>query len=263
MKTISPNTVCTGWVMKTSHFNPHDFVVQAIDNYVLPMKDGFNQFVEVIPPQPIEGVLSLKVVRHSDRQQLNLLIQQETVTLMKQGITYNEGLEVLKQFSVNALVPSLLDCIEVPNDPKYLRTQFRALARLLIGNDEAYKRFVKRVKISTFSDCEKMWLKLHNFLIEIEQIYHMDWKIEQAAFYDSVLALFNSFGLPPLQYQSQESSDASDWSRQVNNQLPRHILVNMETGGDSYSLLILPKENYEAAKEIAEQFLQKLAPLGE
>lgn len=49
-----------GWSMRTSHFNPHDIVLRAIDNYVPMVDEGTNQFVLLLPPKEIQKCNGMK-----------------------------------------------------------------------------------------------------------------------------------------------------------------------------------------------------------
>ena len=63
------------WCLKCSSMNRHGFHIVGIENELKSMRDGTNMFVEICPPQAVEGCTSMKAISGAAADQVVLTLE--------------------------------------------------------------------------------------------------------------------------------------------------------------------------------------------
>ena len=86
------------WWLKCSSMNRHGFHIVGIENELKSMRDGYNMFVEICPPQEIEGCTSMKAVGGKAADQADLLLEIDGKKYRRAGISYDDAARIMKDF---------------------------------------------------------------------------------------------------------------------------------------------------------------------
>ena len=60
-----------------------------------------------------------------------------------------------------------------------------------------------------------------------------------------------------------DEEDIPRWGKILNAQWAAYVLCAMDIGSDSYAMMVLSKEDFEKARELAKSFLHRIAVIEE
>ena len=116
--------------------------------------------------------------------------------------------------------------------------------------EENAKRYGERfLDVKTADTDTLMWIGLVDELSEHGYLYSVDWKCEAQDF-KWALGQLKSGGVIP-EMELDENSDVVKWGEIINSRLPKHCICWVDIDSDSYELIILTNESYDAVSEIA------------
>lgn len=255
--TIYRGTKCMGWNMKTSHFNPKNFVVEAIEGYTQLIESGENKFVEIIAPQPIDGIISIRVLSNNSGKNAIMLINKEDIYL-QQEMPFEQAIEMMSLFVVHKVVPALDNAIVMKNDLKIYREILKEISKILLIEEDLFKNFNKKINIKEFEDIEKVWKKL-GYALELNQIAcYIDWKSSSDEFLEKISNLVKIQTGIDISVDLIGLEGIKDWCLVVNNSLYDKVLVSMDMNSDGYYFLLISKDKYEKISTLSNSILQKI-----
>ena len=135
------------WHMKEPNYNRNGFNIIGIDNTLKAMQDGYIPYMELTPPQAIQGCTRMKVTVNKKKDGVDLYLDVDGKSYMIPALGYPEAVRILRNFVSHLKLPEASRYIEVQRvDGKVIQADFRKLAQLLLGDSERSKRFLKKQK---------------------------------------------------------------------------------------------------------------------
>ena len=132
------------WHMKEPNYNRNGFHIIGIDNTLKAMQDGYIPYMELTPPQAIQGCTRMKVTVNKKKDCVDLHLDVDGRFYMIPELAYPEAVQILRNFVRSLKLPEARRDIEVQRvDGKAIQADFRKLALLLLGDSERSKRFLK------------------------------------------------------------------------------------------------------------------------
>lgn len=260
-----------GWSMRTSHFNPHDIVLRAIDNYVPMVDEGTNQFVLLLPPKEIQKCNGMKVTKNADGS-LHFEIMKEK-TYAKDNVSLDDVLKAMKDFMVKGNVPDIIDYYEYEEEIDI--ASYKELCKLLIEDRESLdnlykcfdspKTFYKDNKamyeergVWGDSDEEIMWFAFVESLIKNNVAVELDYKEDM----DNILLKLNLLNKDLIiKEEWLPSYDLIDNLKLINKEWKDkgYNIAYVDINSDSYILMILSRDKLKKAKSLAKNLNRKIS----
>ena len=247
------------WCLKCSSMNRHGFHIVGIENELKSMRSGTNMFVEVCPPQTVEGCTSMKAVGGRAADLVNLLLEIDGKMYRRTELSYDDAAQIMKAFVQKRVLPDVAEYEPTEDDPKAIADTFAALANILCVDAADAKRLRKKLQASGAKGIDAAWEALCKKLIRSGRAVVLDWKSEREDFVVAVEALAADTGLAVDANLLGEMDGIPAWSKAVNAMWRDHILAAIDMNSEDYVLLVLSRMDFERAAECARVLLHRIA----
>lgn len=253
------------WRMKSPDYNRNGFNIVGIDNTLQAMHDGFFMYMELYPSHAINGCTAMKarVGKTSDAVDIFLDIDGKTYRMV--DVRYPDAVQMMRAFVKKRRLPDRSLCVEVAKlDIKQLRSTFTELATLLLGNAKQANSFMTKEKLHSMEALEDSWWNLYEKLLSKGYAVELSCKCELEDFIHNVQKLIRNKSLDTSENLTidtatlDEDQCITDWSADLNATWEAHKLVGMDIGTDSFVLMVLSNEEFEAAQELAKELLHRI-----
>ena len=253
------------WHMKSPDYNRNGFNIVGIDNTLKAMRDGFFMYMELYPPQAIEGCTAMKARVGKTSDAVDIFLDIDGKTYRMADVCYPDAVQMMRTFVKKRRLPDPSLYVEVANlDIKQLRLTFTELATLLLGDAKQAKSLMSKVKLDSMEALEDSWWNLYEKLQSKGRAVELSLKIELEDFIYHVQKLIGSNALGTSEDLTidttafDDSQCIMDWSVQLNSTWKNHKLVGMDIGTDSFVLMVLSNEEFKIAQELAKELLHRI-----
>ena len=253
------------WHMKSPDYNRNGFNIVGIDNTLQAMRDGYFMYVELYPPQAIEGCTAMKARVGKTSDAVDIFLDIDGKTYRMADVSYPDAVQMMRTFVKKRRLPDPSLYVEVANlDIKQLRLTFTELATLLLGDAKQAKSLMSKAKLDSMEALEDSWWNLYEKLLSKGYAVELDYKCELEDFIHNVQKLIGSNALDTredLTFDTAAFDDSQcimDWSAQLNSTWKNHKLVGMDIGTDSFVLMVLSNEEFKTAQELAKELLHRI-----
>ena len=253
------------WHMKSPDYNRNGFNIVGIDNTLKAMRDGFFMYMELYPPQAIEGCTAMKARVGKTSDAVDIFLDIDGKTYRMADVCYPDAVQMMRTFVKKRRLPDPSLYVEVANlDIKQLRLTFTELATLLLGDAKQAKSLMSKVKLDSMEALEDSWWNLYEKLQSKGRAVELSLKIELEDFIYHVQKLIRSKALGTSEDLTidttafDDSQCIMDWSVQLNSTWKNHKLVGMDIGTDSFVLMVLSNEEFKTAQELAKELLHRI-----
>ena len=253
------------WHMKSPDYNRNGFNIIGIDNTLKAMRDGFFMYMELYPPQAIEGCTAMKARVGKTSDAVDIFLDIDGKTYRMADLSYPDAVQMMRTFVKKRRLPDPSLYVEVANlDIKQLRLTFTELATLLLGDAKQAKSLMSKAKLDSMEALEDSWWNLYEKLLSKGYAVELDYKCELEDFIHNVQKLIRSKALDTredLTFDTAAFDDSQcimDWSAQLNSTWKNHKLVGMDIGTDSFVLMVLSNEEFKTAQELAKELLHRI-----
>ena len=110
---------------------------------------------------------------------------------------------------------------------------------------------------------EDAWLELYEELLRKGVAIELDWKVRKDDFMSAIKKLSKGIELEIDGEILDSEEDVPRWGKIINSIWKDYVLSDMDVGSDSYVLMILTKEDFMKAKELAREILNRIAVVEE
>ena len=252
------------WRMKNPTYNREGFHIVGIDNSLKAMHDGYFIYTEIHPPYAINGCTLMKAVVAKNKDYVNLYLEINGKKYCIYDLSYDDAIKIMRAFVQKEILPEEKNYVEVLEDEDgKVQKVFAELSEVLLGNDKHTKQFLKKVKPEKMQGMEDAWLELYEELLLRGKAIELDWKIRKDDFISAVKKLSTGLELEINEEILDSDKDIPRWGKVINSLWTEYILSAMDVGSDSYVLMILSKEDFIRAKELAKEILQRIAVIEE
>ena len=167
------------WHMKEPNYNRNGFHIIGIDNTLKAIQDGYIPYMELTPPQAIQGCTRMKVTVNKKKDCVDLHLDVDGRFYMIPELAYPEAVQILRNFVRSLKLPEASRYIEVQRvDGKAIQADFRELALLLLGDSERTKRFLKKHKPDSLEAAEDARNALYEEMLEQRRAVELEWKCD-------------------------------------------------------------------------------------
>ena len=253
------------WHMKSPDYNRNGFNIVGIDNTLQAMRDGFFMYMELYPPQAIEGCTAMKARVGKTSDAVDIFLDIDGKTYRMADVSYPDAVQMMRTFVKKRRLPDPSLYVEVANlDIKQLRLKCTELATLLLGEAKQAKSLMSKAKLDSMETLEDSWWNLYEKLLSKGYTVELDYKCELEDFIHNVQKLIGSNALDTsedLTFDTASFDDSQcimDWSAQLNTTWKNHKLVGMDIGTDSFVLMVLSNEEFKTAQELAKELLHRI-----
>ena len=253
------------WHMKSPDYNRNGFNIVGIDNTLKAMRDGFFMYMELYPPQAIEGCTAMKARVGKTSDAVDIFLDIDGKTYRMADVCYPDAVQMMRTFVKKRRLPDPSLYVEVANlDIKQLRLTFTELAMLLLGDAKQAKSLMSKAKLDSMEALEDSWWDLYEKLLSKGYAVELDYKCELEDFIHNVQKLI---GINALDTREDLTIDTAsfddsqcimDWSAQLNSTWKNHKLVGIDIGTDSFVLMVLSNEEFKTAQELAKELLHRI-----
>lgn len=253
------------WRMKSPDYNRNGFNIVGIDNTLQAMRDGYFMYMELYPPQAIEGCTAMKARVGKTSDAVDIFLDIDGKTYRMADVSYPDAVQMMRTFVKKRRLPDPSLYVEVANlDIKQLRLTFTELATLLLGDAKQAKSLMSKAKLDSIEALEDSWWNLYEKLLSKGYAVELDYKCELEDFIYYVQKLIGSNALDTREDLTidtavfDDSQCIMDWSAQLNSTWKNHKLVGMDIGTDSFVLMVLSNEEFKIAQELAKELLHRI-----
>ena len=253
------------WRMKSPDYNRNGFNIIGIDNTLQAMRDGYFMYVELYPPQAIEGCTAMKARVGKTSDAVDIFLDIDDKTYRMADVSYPDAVKMMRAFVKKRRLPDPSLYVEVENlDIKQMREAFTALATLLLGNAKQANSFMTKAKLNSMEDLEDSWWNLYEKLQSKGRAVELSLKIELEDFIYHVQKLIRNKSLDTSENLTidtaglDEEQCIMDWCAHINATWKTHKLVDMDIGTDSFVLIVLSNEEFKTAQELAKELLHRI-----
>ena len=253
------------WRMKSPDYNRNGFNIVGIDNTLQAMRDGYFMYMELYPPQAIEGCTAMKARVGKTKDAVDLFLDIDGKTYRMADVSYPDAVKMMRAFVKKRRLPDPSLYVEVENlDIKQMREAFTALATLLLGNAKQANSFMTKAKLNSMEDLEDSWWNLYEKLQSKGRAVELSLKIELEDFLYHVQKLIRNKSLDTSENLTidtaglDEEQCIMDWCAHINATWKTHKLVDMDIGTDSFVLMVLSNEEFKIAQELAKELLHRI-----
>jgi len=253
------------WHMKSPDYNRNGFNIVGIDNTLQAMRDGFFMYMELYPPQAIEGCTAMKARVGKTSDAVDIFLDIDNKTYRMADVSYPDAVKMMRSFVKKRRVPDCSLCVEVAYlDIEQMRSTFTELATLLLGNAKQANSFMTKVKLNSMEDLEDSWWNLYEKLQSKGRAVELSLKIELEDFIYHVQKLIRNKSLDTSENLTidtaglDEEQCIMDWCAHINATWKTHKLVDMDIGTDSFVLIVLSNEEFKTAQELAKELLHRI-----
>ena len=253
------------WRLKSHGSNGNGFNIVGIDNTLKAMHDGFYMYMELYPPHAIDGCTAMKARVGKKQDAVDLFLDIDGKTYRMADVSYPDAVKMMRAFMKKRRVPDYSLCVEaVYLDIDQMRSTFTELAMLLLGDAKQAKSFMTKVKLSSLEELEDSWWNLYEELLSKGYAVELDCKCELEDFIYYVQKLIRNKSLDTRENLTidtatlDEDQVIMDWCASLNSTWENYTLAGMDTGTDSFVLMVLSNEEFKIAKELAKELLHRI-----
>ena len=253
------------WRLKSPGSNGNGFNIVGIDNTLQAMHDGFYMYMEVYPPHAIDGCTAMKARVGKTQDAVDLFLDIDGKTYRMADVSYPDAVKMMRAFMKKRRVPDCSLCVEaVYLDIDQMQSTFTELATLLLGDAKQAKSFMTKVKLSSLEELEDSWWNLYEELLSKGYAVELDCKCELEDFIYYVQKLIRNKSLDTRENLTidtatlDEDQVIMDWCASLNSTWENYTLAGMDTGTDSFVLMVLSNEEFKIAKELAKELLHRI-----
>ena len=253
------------WRLKSPGSNGNGFNIVGIDNTLKAMHDGFYMYMELYPPHAIDGCTAMKARVGKKQDAVDLFLDIDGKTYRMADVSYPDAVKMMRAFMKKRRVPDYSLCVEaVYLDIDQMRSTFTELATLLLGDAKQAKSFMTKVKLSSLEELEDSWWNLYEELLSKGYAVELDYKCELEDFIYHVQKLIRNKSLDTRENLTidtatlDEDQVIMDWCASLNSTWENYTLAGMDTGTDSFVLMVLSNEEFKIAKELAKELLHRI-----
>lgn len=253
------------WRLKSPGSNGNGFNIVGIDNTLKAMHDGFYMYMELYPPHAIDGCTAMKARVGKTQDVVDLFLDIDGKTYRMADVSYPDAVKMMRAFMKKRRVPDYSLCVEaVYLDIDQMRSTFTELATLLLGDAKQAKSFMTKVKLSSLEELEDSWWNLYEELLSKGYAVELDCKCELEDFIYYVQKLIRNKSLDTRENLTidtatlDEDQVIMDWCASLNSTWENYTLAGMDTGTDSFVLMVLSNEEFKIAKELAKELLHRI-----
>jgi len=253
------------WRLKSHGSNGNGFNIVGIDNTLKAMHDGFYMYMELYPPHAIDGCTAMKARVGKTQDVVDLFLDIDGKTYRMADVSYPDAVKMMRAFMKKRRVPDYSLCVEaVYLDIDQMRSTFTELATLLLGDAKQAKSFMTKVKLSSLEELEDSWWNLYEELLSKGYAVELDCKCELEDFIYYVQKLIRNKSLDTRENLTidtatlDEDQVIMDWCASLNSTWENYTLAGMDTGTDSFVLMVLSNEEFKTAKELAKELLHRI-----
>ena len=253
------------WRMKSPDYNRNGFNIVGIDNTLQAMRDGYFMYMELYPPQAIEGCTAMKARVGKTSDAVDIFLDIDGKTYRMADVSYPDAVKMMRAFVKKRRVPDCSLCVEVAYlDIEQMQSTFTELATLLLGNAKQAKSFMTKAKLNSMEDLEDSWWNLYEKLQSKGRAVELSLKIDLEDFIYHVQKLIRNKSLDTSENLTidtaglDEEQCIMDWCAHINATWKTHKLVDMDIGTDSFVLIVLSYEEFKTAQELAKELLHRI-----
>ena len=253
------------WHMKSPDYNRNGFNIVGIDNTLKAMHDGFFMYIELYPPHAINGCTAMKARVGKTQDAVDIFLDIDGKTYRMADVSYPDAVKMMRAFVKKRRVPDCSLCVEVANlDIEQMKPTFTELVTLLLGDAKQAKSFMSKAKLRSMEALEDSWWNLYEKLVSKGYAVELSCKCELEDFVHNVQKLIRDKSLDTSENLTidtvalDEDQCITDWSADLNATWETHKLVGMDIGTDSFVLMVLSNEEFEAAQELAKELLHRI-----
>ena len=253
------------WRLKSPGSNGNGFNIVGIDNTLKAIHDGFYMYMELYPPHAIDGCTAMKARVGKTQDAVDLFLDIDGKTYRMADVSYPDAVKMMRAFMKKRRVPDYSLCVEaVYLDIDQMRSTFTELATLLLGDAKQAKSFMTKVKLSSLEELEDSWWNLDEELLSKGYAVELDCKCELEDFIYYVQKLIRNKSLDTRENLTidtatlDEDQVIMDWCASLNSTWENYTLAGMDTGTDSFVLMVLSNEEFKIAKELAKELLHRI-----
>ncbi len=260
------------WHMKSPIYDRNGFNIIGIDNSLKAMRDGYITYTEIYPPHDIKCCSLMKAVVGKSKNHVDIYMDIDDKKYWMPDLTYDEAIKIMRNFVKKSILPSQGQYFEAPpEDNEAIKESFYDLAKLLLGDSSDSQKFIGGLKIEGLKDIDNAWEELYEEVLQTKRAFDFDWKTRKDVFIPVLKELIVNMNLDidlckldELDRNILDQDEAiPQWGAQINSMWTDYILAGMDVGSDSYVVLILTREDFAKAKELARGILQRIALLEE
>ena len=253
------------WRLKSPGSNGNGFNIVGIDNTLKAMHDGFYMYMELYPPHAIDGCTAMKARVGKTQDAVDLFLDIDGKTYRMADVSYPDAVKMMRAFMKKRRVPDYSLCVEaVYLDIDQMRSTFTELATLLLGDAKQAKSFMTKVKLSSLEELEDSWWNFYEELLSKGYAVELDCKCELEDFIYHVQKLICNKSLDTRENLTIDTAELDedqvimDWCASLNSTWENYTLAGMDTGTDSFVLMVLSNEEFKTAKELAKELLHRI-----
>ena len=253
------------WRLKSPGSNGNGFNIVGIDNTLKAIHDGFYMYMELYPPHAIDGCTAMKARVGKTQDAVDLFLDIDGKTYRMADVSYPDAVKMMRAFMKKRRVPDCSSCVEaVYLDIDQMRSTFTELATLLLGDAKQAKSFMTKVKLSSLEELEDSWWNFYEELLSKGYAVELDCKCELEDFIYHVQKLIRNKSLDTRENLTidtailDEDQVIMDWCASLNSTWENYTLAGMDTGTDSFVLMVLSNEEFKTAKELAKELLHRI-----
>ena len=245
------------WHMKEPNYNRNGFNIIGIDNTLKAMQDGYIPYMELTPPQAIQGCTRMKAIVNKKKDGVDLYLDVDGKFYMIPALSYPEAVQILRNFVSHLKLPEASRYIEVQRvDGKAIQADFRKLALLLLGDSEQTKRFLKKQKPDSIEAAEEARNALYEEMLEQRKAVEVEWKCDKESFLALVGELCKGYQLVIREDGLHDTpGDIAGWCRELSAQWNDDCLAELDMFSETHGLFLLKREVCDEAVRLAEKLL--------
>ena len=252
------------WHMKSPIYDRNGFNIVGVDNSLKAMHDGHITYTEITPSSAVNGCKSMKATAGKSKEIVDLYLIINDKKYIISDLSYSDAVKVMRTFVKKEVLPDENTYTLVTGDEdKKIKSSFEELSKLLLTESKDTQSFLKKVKHESMEDMENAWEELCEELLKNKKAIELDWKEEKDIFLYSVKELSAGTNFVIDEQLLDENQNIPIWSSKLNSLWTDYVLAVMELHCDTYVLLLLTKEDFIKAQELARTVLQIIAPAEE
>ena len=253
------------WRLKCPDYNRNGFNIVGIDNTLKAMHDGFFMYIELYPPHAIDGCTAMKARVGKTQDAVDIFLDIDGKTYRMADVSYPDAVKMMRAFVKKRRVPDSSSCEKVAYlDIDQMKLTFTELATLLLGDAKQAKSFMTKAKLRSMEELEDSWWNLYEKLVSKGYAVELDYKCELEDFIYYVQKLIRNKSLDTRENLTidtatlDEDQVIMDWCASLNSTWENYTLAGMDTGTDSFVLMVLSNEEFKIAKELAKELLHRI-----
>ena len=257
------------WHMKSPDYNRNGFNIVGIDNTLKAMRDGFFMYMELYPPQAIDGCTAMKARVGKTSDAVDIFLDIDGKTYRMADVSYPDAVKMMRAFVKKRRLPDRSLCVEVAYlDIDQMRSTFTELATLLLGDAKQAKSLMSKAKLNSMENLEDSWWNLYEKLLSTGRAVELSLKIELEDFLHNVQKLIHNKDLSTGENLTgdifidtaafDDSQYIGDWCAHLNSTWKNHKLVGMDIGTDSLVLMVLSNEEFKIVQELAKELFHRI-----